>query len=78
MKSNNTEKRGMVQAEIHQLEEEKGKSNRNGKPMCMDEMDNNREEAELWRDLEDGTTPYPVPLKISVWPAAIANQPTQV
>lgn len=31
----------------------KGKSNRNGKPKCMDEMDNNREEAELWKDLED-------------------------
>lgn len=54
----------------------KGKSNRNGKPRCMDEMDNIKKEAELGRNLEDGTTPYPVPFKISVCSAAIANQAT--
>lgn len=44
----------------------KGKSNRNGKPRCIDEIDNIREEAELGRYLEKGTAPYPVPFKISL------------
>uniref|UniRef100_A0A8W8JUF2 Uncharacterized protein n=1 Tax=Magallana gigas TaxID=29159 RepID=A0A8W8JUF2_MAGGI len=56
----------------------KGKSNRNGKPRCMNEINNIREEAELGRDLENGTTPYSVPFKINVSSAVIANEPIQV
>lgn len=53
----------MVQADVCQMEEEIGGrlGNRNVKPRRMDKMDNTRKEAELRKDLADGTTPYSVP-----------------